>query len=85
MANRTQYGPKTKRGRSLKTLQAVRRLAADTVRDVERATPEEIPPVDRARLLLYGAQILQKLIVESDLEVRVNRLERPSDGPAATH
>lgn len=73
------------RGRSLKTLQQVRRLASDAVRYVEKLGPEEITPTDRARLMLYGAQILGRIIPLADLEPRLKALELKRQQPEAPH
>lgn len=46
------------------------------LRDLENATAEDMGKAERAKLILYGAQILGKLIEGTDIEDRLRELER---------
>ena len=62
-----------KRGRRLRSAANVRGLVAQTLWDLESS--EDIPAADRARLLLYGSQVLLKAIEAANREGGIAELE----------
>ncbi len=65
-----------KRGRRLYSLQNIRTLLADVLRQVEADAPEKPSDrVARARVLIYGAQVMGELIRATDIEERLAALE----------
>ena len=58
----------------LKTIRDVRVFVAKVLRDVKAHGDPGDP--DRARVLLYGAQVLARVIYDADIERRLRALER---------
>lgn len=63
-----------KKGRRLRTAANVRALVAHTLREIEASTT--IDPTSRARLLLYGSQVLAKVIETTDVEQGLKEMEK---------
>jgi hypothetical protein len=65
--------------RRLKSVANVRIFVADVLRQLEAEALE----IDRARVMLYGAQILSSIIKDSEFEQRIVALEEAAHEPPA--